>query len=288
MNWGYNLPAIGRVRLMSYGQTSGFRGVRMTVDRRHFLKQAGSYLGSAAGISPTPSARAAWGTPAASITQAGGGMAPGEDWLDLSEAKLFASSDPSPRVQRALLVLSQEVEKRTELRLPVVHSRPSIQTPTVVVERFNGSLGSLHGQLGRAYPVKPESYEIHVAHGEGAPVVYVEGFDERGVLYGVGKLLRSLRMTKLRVEVPGHFEIGSSPKYPLRGHQLGYRPKTNSYDGWDLHSSLVGFGSRAVWPQAWCQNAQTLHDATLLMRYDRLDGKARYKVRVVYAGDSFR
>ena len=54
------------------------------------------------------------------------------------------------------------------------------------------------------------------------------------------------------------------------------------------HSSLVGFGSRAGWPLAWCQNAQTLHDAPLQMHYDGLDQKARYKVRVVYAGDSFR
>ena len=52
-------------------------------------------------------------------------------------------------------------------------------------------------------------------------------------------------------------------------------------------SSLVGFGSRAGWPLAWCQNAQTLHDAPLQMRYDQLDRTAHYKLRVVYAGDSF-
>ncbi len=28
--------------------------------------------------------------------------------------------------------------------------------------------------------------------------------------------------------------MATAPKYPLRGHQLGYRPKTNSYDAWDL------------------------------------------------------
>ena len=27
--------------------------------------------------------------------------------------------------------------------------------------------------------------------------------------------------------------ITSSPWQKMRGHQLGYRPKTNSYDGWD-------------------------------------------------------
>src|SRR5207244_1034271 len=39
---------------------------------------------------------------------------------------------------------------------------------------------------------------------------------------------------------------------PLRGHQLGYRPKTNSYDAWDLPQweqyfrDLAVFGSNAV------------------------------------------
>ena len=53
-------------------------------------------------------------------------------------------------------------------------------------------------------------------------------------------------------------------------------------------SSLVGFGSRAGWPLAWCQNAQTLYDAPLQMHYEGLEPNASYRVRVVYAGDSFR
>ena len=53
-------------------------------------------------------------------------------------------------------------------------------------------------------------------------------------------------------------------------------------------SSLVGFGSRAGWPLAWCQNAQTLYDAPLAAALRRARPPARYKVRVVYAGDSFR
>jgi len=32
--------------------------------------------------------------------------------------------------------------------------------------------------------------------------------------------------------VPANLKISSTPKYPIRGHQLGYRPKTNSYDAW--------------------------------------------------------
>ena len=84
---------------------------------------------------------------------------------------------------------------------------------------------------------------------------------------------------------PGGFydDLGNLRRQPHLVHATDYAADPDF-----RHSSLVGFGSRAGWPLAWCQNAQTLHDAPLQMRYDGLDGKARYKVRVVYAGDSFR
>jgi hypothetical protein len=53
-----------------------------------------------------------------------------------------------------------------------------------------------------------------------------------------------------------------------------------------LESSLVGFGSTGPGPNSWWQHAESLNDAPLKMRYSGLDRAARYKVRVVYAGDS--
>jgi hypothetical protein len=210
----------------------------MAVDRRHFLKQAGSFLGSAAGISLAPSGRGALDATLPSRALAWNGSAASAEWLDLSAAKLFAPSGLSPREERALTVLTQEVEKRTELRWPVVHSWPTSSTP-MVVAGTNATLNRLRVHLPAGHPAleaarEAEGYAIRVTPGEGAPVVSVAGADERGVLFGVGKLLRSLRMTKLQVGVESRLEIKSSPKYPLRGHQLGYRPKTNSYDGWTV------------------------------------------------------
>jgi hypothetical protein len=46
----------------------------------------------------------------------------------------------------------------------------------------------------------------------------------------------------------------------------------------------VGFGSRPDWPLAWCQNAASLYDAPLKMRYTDLDPRARYRLSVVYSG----
>jgi hypothetical protein len=41
--------------------------------------------------------------------------------------------------------------------------------------------------------------------------------------------------------------VTTSPKYPLRGHQLGYRPKTNSYDAWDVGQWEQYIRDLAVW-----------------------------------------
>src|SRR4029077_15633723 len=80
----------------------------------------------------------------------------------------------------------------------------------------------------------------------------VLGNDPRGVLFGVGRLLRTLRMTAGHVAIDGDFHVATAPAYPLRGHQLGYRPKTNSYDAWDLaqweqyYRDLIVFGANSI------------------------------------------
>ena len=82
--------------------------------------------------------------------------------------------------------------------------------------------------------------------------VTVAGNDARGVLFGVGRLLRELRMTRESVQLPDGFAETSVPRYPLRGHQLGYRPKSNTYDTWSVPvfeqyiRDLAVFGTNAV------------------------------------------
>jgi hypothetical protein len=82
--------------------------------------------------------------------------------------------------------------------------------------------------------------------------VLVTGNDARGTLYGVGALLRRLRMERDILEAPDDLALASAPKVSLRGHQLGYRPKTNSYDGWSVPvweqymRDLAVFGANAI------------------------------------------
>ena len=55
-----------------------------------------------------------------------------------------------------------------------------------------------------------------------------------GVVFGVGYLLRRLHMARQKLELDAAFHVSTSPKVLVRGHQLGYRPKTNAYDAWNV------------------------------------------------------
>ena len=73
-----------------------------------------------------------------------------------------------------------------------------------------------------------------------------------GMLFGIGRLLREMHMRPGRITIARDLNITTSPKYSLRGHQLGYRPKTNSYDGWSVPvweqyiRDLAVFGTNAA------------------------------------------
>src|SRR6185295_14768404 len=95
-----------------------------------------------------------------------------------------------------------------------------------------------------------ESYAIRTIDKK-MPTIVVLGADPRGTLFGVGRLLGEMTMTKVSVTAPGSLSITSAPKVPLRGHQLGYRPKVNTYDGWtpamfeQYFRDLIVFGTNA-------------------------------------------
>jgi hypothetical protein len=173
--------------------------------------------------------------------------------VDLTRAVVVTPGELSGPQARAVAMLVEEVNRRSGVRWEVMTALPA-GGPFIAVGQESGLRASharLDEWLGRE-PRRdgPEGYRIGT---DGtAQAVLVAGNDPRGVLFGVGRLLRELRMTRGRVELPGGFRIATAPAMPLRGHQLGYRPKTNSYDGWDLDQwertirDLAVFGTNAI------------------------------------------
>jgi len=100
---------------------------------------------------------------------------------------------------------------------------------------------------------RPEGYRLFVdVAGSGSPVVWVIGADARGVLYGVGALMRSLVWSKGKAALPATLDVATAPAYPIRGHQLGFRAQANSWDAWTVEQydryirELTFFGLNSV------------------------------------------
>lgn len=160
------------------------------------------------------------------------------DEIDLSSATVVAPAGLSGPEAKAVNLLIEELAARTRRRLEFVRDWPEGgETPVIAV----GPASALadHSDTAaklaarKSLPAEGFTIETKVADGK-PPAVFVIGNDERGVLFGVGKLLQSLEMSRDRVALPAALNVTSAPAMPIRGHQLGFRPKTNSYDGWDL------------------------------------------------------
>ena len=152
-------------------------------------------------------------------------------------------------------MLTEEVAKRTQLRWRISSTWPG-NSPVIAVgtEASLRAVARVHVDELGAQPAAPgaEGYRIRVSQQGGTPMALVVGNDPRGVLFGIGKLLRSLRMEKGSARLPADLKITTAPKYPIRGHQLGSRTLNNSADAWkapmweQYFRDLAVFGANSV------------------------------------------
>lgn len=139
--------------------------------------------------------------------------------LSLESAAVFTPETLTGPAQRAVEVLLEEIAKRTRFRLPVVTSAPAGPAIRVGV----GLLGDETAPPAEGFAVVADEVSVTLS-----------GNDARGLLYAVGHFLRALRLGHGKIRLPLPYALTTSPRWPLRGHQLGYRPLPNSYTGWDV------------------------------------------------------
>ena len=172
--------------------------------------------------------------------------------VDLSAAVLVLAPGMSGPELKASEMLLDEVEKRSWIRWVISTKLPSNGDKGVVLgqtKEIIRSFPALTNRLKAGDNHKPEGYQILTLE---TGLVIVAGNDARGVLFGAGRLLRLMDYSREKVSLPNSVNLSTSPKYPLRGHQLGYRAKTNSYDGWSApmweqyFRDLIIFGTNAI------------------------------------------
>ncbi|MBI1353427.1 MAG: hypothetical protein GC160_03705 [Acidobacteria bacterium] len=151
--------------------------------------------------------------------------------IDLRQAVILAPDELSKTAQ----AVSEEIEERTGLRWRVISANAALDVASI----------RLH--VDPSVP-GPEGYRIATNGGR----IDIAGSDKRGALYGAGRFLRALDWAGGRVGLQAPLNVESKPAAQLRGHQLGYRPKTNSYDAftvemWEQYiRDLALWGSNAI------------------------------------------
>jgi len=164
---------------------------------------------------------------------------------------------PTPRVQRYLDIFCEEVARRSRLK-PSWKPRSESAGYEVLVT-LDADLGALDDERATAVRDElaslpapgPDGFRIATFAGRD-PLVVIAGADERSLLYGLGRLLRKLEIRETDVRLPAPLRFSTTPKARLRGHQLGYRPKTNAYDMWSRDQyaqyirELALFGVNAI------------------------------------------
>ncbi|HAK75853.1 MAG TPA: hypothetical protein DCM71_02845, partial [Runella sp.] len=149
--------------------------------------------------------------------------------LSLKNATILVSpSVPVPMRETAPKVLTEEINKRTQLLLKPATAWPKTGVTVAM------ALSSDRELFGKALPAR-KAGDAAETRAEGFRVVvdgqtlWIIGADARGVLFGTGWVLRHLEMSAGNALLAPMTDVATAPAYPIRGHQLGYRHTANSY-----------------------------------------------------------
>jgi hypothetical protein len=175
--------------------------------------------------------------------------------IELNNAGIVFDQRVSRLERTAINMLLDEVERRSSVRWPDLSNSRDTFSPRIRIRA-----GRPKSEVARE-PLGPEGYAITIGEfgsphalqqGKDLSYVSVSAETAQGILYGCGRLLRELRMSRGSIRLPKDTHIVSRPAMRLRGHQLGYRPKTNSYDAWtpeiweQYMRDLIVFGANAI------------------------------------------
>ena len=156
--------------------------------------------------------------------------------VDLSRAVVLQAPGANAVEDAAVQMLLDETSTRSGIswKTADVH-QVSSDIPRIFIGRYeqlqHSPVGSRWSFL-RPPPSHTESFRLDFEFGGHGPIVVINGHDDRGVLYGIGYLLRHLEFRSGRISYVGAMHLASFPRYAVRGHQLGYRFKNNTYDAW--------------------------------------------------------
>jgi hypothetical protein len=189
-------------------------------------------------------------------------------WTHFTPEGIKIPIHASAQLAKAAQVFQEEIQKRSQINIPIQAEKSLLSKgkSTLIILK-EGDLKLLQAteiaQLAKLANTQKEGYKIVQINQN----IVILGHDDRGCLYGVGKLLREMNIQRGQLSIQHNFQISSSPAFPIRGHQLGYRPKTNAYDAWTVKQydqyirdlAIFGANSIEIMPPRTDDDATSIH-----------------------------
>lgn len=176
--------------------------------------------------------------------------------IDVRSSAVVLSSFATARESKAAQVLVEEAAKRCGISWRVGSAREvGARVTMYLATRQSANKLPRRDMVSNAMLAALQADGFLLRHGQDndGEWIAVFGADERGLLFGVGKLLRLIDFGRQQASVTAsQLSLTSHPEYKLRGQQLGYRPKTNAYDAWSIEiwdqyiRELAIYGNNAI------------------------------------------
>lgn len=168
-----------------------------------------------------------------------------------AQVAVLASPGLSDAAQRGVELLRSEIARRTGAQVPVVAAcTDSGRLPLIVIAEAGErtppeALGDNLGVAAEAEGLSEEGYIVCCEDGSPA-CIRVLGGGGRGVIYGVGALLRMVRFdggeTVAQIK-----NVRSEPETSLRGHLLANHLWSPQYDNWSVAQWDSAIADLALW-----------------------------------------
>lgn len=173
--------------------------------------------------------------------------------LDLSGASIYVTPYMTSFEKRIVDIFCEEILKKSDIDL-----RNHVQSAPVTVEFYNEEnievdQKEIIGLFSNIPQAGKEGFRIKLIENSNKKRLIVLGKDERGEFYGMARILRNISAKRGKVVCSKKIcNISMTPDYPLRGHQLGYRDKNNTYSAWTIADydryirDMALFGANAI------------------------------------------
>mgnify|MGYP000443608857 FL=1 len=155
----------------------------------------------------------------------------GEDRMKKDLTGISATAKTETEL-KAAEIFAKEIKLRTEKCSRISQNK---NEPCIVFSEDNGFSC-------------PDRFDIDIE----SKTVTVRAGGIRGFIYGIGMFLRKTEYADGRITLVSDISGSYTPDKKIRGHQLGYRPLSNTYDKWDLNDyrraylDIMYFGANTV------------------------------------------